>query len=201
MTVLISDSSLLTVYKTSGFKARFTGLTVETINLFFSSVMYSPVNTPISKDSTFWLVFLASRQDWTNVSRGKYTRRSHPRSWQISAVVLEKAIRFSFLLRLIPYIWLCLQVVSSRRKELWVLLIRCDQNTYLMGGEQDAKNTFFAPAFRAICTISFDVVPLTMLSSIMRTFRFSNSSLTAVILRHTLVLRWVCPGVIKVLKT
>ena len=45
---------------------------------------------------------------------------------------------------------------------------------YVIGGAQLVKMTFFAPASRAIRTISRLVVPRTMLSSTSRTFFPSN---------------------------
>ena len=46
---------------------------------------------------------------------------------------------------------------------------------WITGGAQLAKKTLFAPADLAISTILFEVFPLTMLSSTIRTFLFLNS--------------------------
>ena len=47
------------------------------------------------------------------------------------------------------------------------------------GGAAEAKNTLLAPASRAICTISREVVPRTMESSTSSTFLPLNSMLMA----------------------
>lgn len=51
-------------------------------------------------------------------------------------------------------------------------------------------NAFFAPASRAMCTSSIEVVPLTMLSSTNRTFLPWNSHLIVFSLRRTVFFRF-----------
>ena len=66
------------------------------------------------------------------------------------------------------------------------------------GGAADAKNTFLAPASRAICTISRLVVPRTMESSTSSTFLPLNSEPIAFSFWRTDFLRMPCPGMMKV---
>ena len=69
---------------------------------------------------------------------------------------------------------------------------------YRTGGAAEAKNTFFAPLSRAICTISRLVVPRTIESSTSSTFLSLNSIAMAFSFWRTLFLRISCPGMMKV---
>mmetsp|Transcript_18716 Transcript_18716/g.36681 ORF Transcript_18716/g.36681 Transcript_18716/m.36681 type:complete len:210 (-) Transcript_18716:1109-1738(-) len=60
------------------------------------------------------------------------------------------------------------------------------------------KNTFLAPASRAMDTSCIEVVPRTMESSTRSTFLPSNSALTVLSLRRTFFLRCDCSGMMKV---
>ena len=61
--------------------------------------------------------------------------------------------------------------------------------------------TLRAPASRAICTISFEVVPRTMESSTRSTLRPLNSVAIAFSFWRTERLRMACPGMMKVRPT
>ena len=61
--------------------------------------------------------------------------------------------------------------------------------------------TLLAPASRAICTISFEVVPRTIESSTIRMFLPLNSLPMALSFCLTLFLRSACPGMMKVRPT
>jgi len=68
----------------------------------------------------------------------------------------------------------------------------------LIGGEQEAKVTFFAPASRAMMMISLEVVPLTIESSTSMTCLPSNSECMAFSFLRTACFLMACPGMMKV---
>ncbi|MNN18657.1 hypothetical protein D3C81_1318730 [compost metagenome] len=72
---------------------------------------------------------------------------------------------------------------------------------YFTGGAAEAKITLLAPASRAICTISNEVVPRTMESSTISTFLPLNSTPMALSFWRTDFLRAAWPGMMKVRPT
>ena len=66
------------------------------------------------------------------------------------------------------------------------------------GGDADAKYTLRAPAFRAICTMRFDVVPRTIESSTSSTTLPLNSTSTVLSLWRTDRIRIAWPGMMNV---
>ena len=69
------------------------------------------------------------------------------------------------------------------------------------GDNADAMYTLRAPASRAICTISFEVLPRTIESSTSSTLRPLNSTPIALSFCRTDFLRTPCPGMMKVRPT
>ena len=69
------------------------------------------------------------------------------------------------------------------------------------GGAAEVKVTLLAPASRAICTISLEVVPRTIESSTIRMFLPLNSLPIAFSFCFTLFLRSAWPGMMKVRPT
>ena len=69
------------------------------------------------------------------------------------------------------------------------------------GGAAEVNVTLFAPASRAICTISFEVVPRTIESSTISMFLPLNSLHIALSFCLTDFLRSACPGMMNVRPT